>query len=172
MTNDREVTRMSLEAKAILRAAMNRFQLDRDGIHGVAHWGRVRANGLRLAPLTGANVRVVELFALIHDSCRIDDGPDAEHGLRAAGFAEDLAQRGILRIGKTDLELLTTACQWHSHGAVLDNATINTCWDADRLDLGRIGIRTDPDRLCTDAARAPDILRWAHERSLSGAARN
>ena len=83
-----ELIRMSPETKAILRAAMNRFELDRDGIHGVAHWGRVRANGFRLAQLTGANVYVVELFALIHDSCRIDDGHDPEHGLRAAGFAE------------------------------------------------------------------------------------
>ena len=96
VTNYSELIRMSPETKAILRAAMNRFELDRDGIHGVAHWGRVRANGFRLAQLTGANVYVVELFALIHDSCRIDDGHDPEHGLRAAGFAEDLVQRGIL----------------------------------------------------------------------------
>jgi len=162
---------MSPETKAILRAAMNRFELDRDGIHGVAHWGRVRANGFRLTQLTGANVYVVELFALIHDSCRIDDGHDPEHGLRAAGFAEDLVQRGILRIDKTDLELLTTACRWHSHGALLDNVTISTCWDADRLDLGRTGVRPDPDRLCTDAAKTPNILRWAYERSISGAAK-
>jgi uncharacterized protein len=161
------MNRMSPDTRALLHAAMSRFELDRRGIHGVAHWGRVRANGFRLAQMTGAKAQVVESFALIHDSCRIDDGHDPDHGLRAAQFAEDLVRRGVLRLDRTELELLVTACRWHSHGAVLDDVTISTCWDADRLDLGRTGVRPDPDRLCTDAARSPDILRWAFERSCS-----
>jgi len=31
--------------------------------------------------------------------------------------------------------------------------------------LARVGIRTDPRRLCTAAARAPEVLRWAGERA-------
>jgi uncharacterized protein len=46
--------------------------------------------------------------------------------------------------------------------------TIQTCWDADRLDLGRVGIVPDPARLCTVAARDPDLIRWAIERSRDG----
>ena len=41
-----------------------------------------------------------------------------------------------------------------------------TCWDADRLDLGRVGIRPDPRRLFTAAARSPELLSWAYQRSL------
>lgn len=43
--------------------------------------------------------------------------------------------------------------------------TIATCWDADRLDLLRVGIRPDPARLVTEAARDPEVLEWAMARS-------
>jgi uncharacterized protein len=46
--------------------------------------------------------------------------------------------------------------------------TIQTCWDADRLDLGRVGTTPDPARLCTAAARDPEMLRWADRRSSDG----
>ncbi len=54
------------------------FILSWHGIHGVKHWGRVRANGIRLARTTGANTRVVELFAVLHDSRRMNDGYDPD----------------------------------------------------------------------------------------------
>ena len=37
-----------------------------------------------------------------------------------------------------------------------DDLTVMACWDADRLDLGRVGIRVDPKRLFTTTAQ--DIL--------------
>lgn len=157
---------LSSHAKAVLHAARERFALEPDGIHGIAHWGRVRTNGLRLAALTGANPKVVDSFALLHDCCRENDGEDSGHGERAAAFAEYLCTRRVLLLDTTELELLTTACRWHSFGSVLDDVTISTCWDADRLDLGRIGIRPDPARLCTDAARDAAFIEWAWRRSL------
>jgi hypothetical protein len=33
------------------------------------------------------------------------------------------------------------------------DVTIQTCWDADRLDLGRVGIRPDPARMGTEAGK-------------------
>ncbi len=60
------------------------------GLHGIAHWWRVRHNGLLLARHTGADTRVVRLFALFHDSCRADDGWDEEHGPRAAAWLVSL----------------------------------------------------------------------------------
>lgn len=153
------------DIKAVMHAARERFILDHDGIHGMAHWGRVRTNGLRLAQDTGAHAQVVELFAFLHDSCREYDGSDMEHGARAAEFAEYLASRNILKLAPSHMELLTTACRWHSHGTLLDDVTISTCWDADRLDLGRINIRPDPLRLCTEAAQHPKVIEWAWRRS-------
>jgi uncharacterized protein len=44
--------------------------------------------------------------------------------------------------------------------------TVLTCWDADRLDLGRVGIKPNPHRLCTAAARDPMMIEWAYKRSI------
>ena len=62
-------------------------------IHGLSHWQRVERNGiiLSLEKLNGTfcirkdiNITVVRLFAYLHDKCRLDDGWDFEHGIRAA----------------------------------------------------------------------------------------
>ena len=108
---------------------------------------------------------MIELFAFLHDSRRLNDGHDPEHGLRAAEFARSLAGSAF-ELEPVDLELLMTACRDHSDGRNEGDRTVLTCWDADRLDLGRVGIRPRPDLLCTDAARDPGILEWAYQRSL------
>lgn len=152
------------EAKIVLHAAQKRFVLARGGIHGIAHWGRVRANGLKLAALTGARRDVVEAFAFLHDCCREDDADDPDHGDRAAEFAERLVSKSVLKLDAKGMESLLMACRWHSLGGVLDDVTVCVCWDADRLDLGRVGIRPDPQRLCTEAAKEPGLLEWAYRR--------
>ena len=140
------------------------FALRLDGIHGAAHWARVRDNGLRLAEQTGADPDIVELFAYLHDSKRLNDGHDPQHGLRAARYATSL-QGSLLALSDSDLELLRFACEFHTDGLTEADITVQTCWDADRLDLGRIGIRPDPRRLCTFAAREPATIKWAFAKS-------
>lgn len=149
----------------LVRLIRRQFALEWTGIHGAPHWTRVRENGLRLAEATGAKPNVVELFAFLHDSRRLNDGYDPEHGLRAAVFARTLAGSAF-ELEAADLELLATACEGHSDGLKEGDITVLTCWDADRLDLGRVGIRPDPNRLCTQVAREPVILEWAYRRSL------
>jgi uncharacterized protein len=140
------------------------YALSPTGIHGPAHWQRVCENGLRLAAVTGANVQVVELFAYLHDACRQSDGRDRDHGPRAAALARAL-QGTLLHLRKHELELLAYACAYHTRGLTEADVTVQTCWDADRLDLGRIGIRPDPARLCTPAARDPAVIEWGWRRS-------
>ena len=142
------------------------FALDWYGIHGIRHWERVRENGLRLAPTTGANPKVVELFAYLHDSRRLDDWEDPGHGARAAVYLQTL-RGSCFEISDDELELLVYACRHHSDGLMEGDVTVLTCWDADRLDLGRVGIRPDPKHLCTPAARKPEMLTWAYRRNLS-----
>src|SRR5262249_45389028 len=104
---DRMTTRASRQTdmQEIVRAAKRRFPLNLHGIHGIAHWQRVRENGLRVAKHTGADRRIVELFAFLHDCCREDDGSDPGHGERAAAFAESL--RGtLLHLDDEDFALL------------------------------------------------------------------
>jgi len=141
------------------------FALDRNGIHGVAHWARVRVNGLALERRTGANLRVVEAFAFLHDSQRQDDGFDPDHGPRAAAFVRTLPHR-LLPLSREELDLLALACEGHSDGRMEADATVRTCRDADRLDLLRVGIVPDPARLCCAEARDPDFIRLACARSL------
>jgi uncharacterized protein len=148
----------------LIQILRRQFALDWGGIHGARHWSRVRENGLRLAERTGAKPRVVELFAFLHDSRRLNDGRDPLHGPRAADFARKLARRAF-EIEPADLELLAIACQGHSDGMTAGDVTVLTCWDADR-DLGRVGIKPHPSRLCTEAARDPVMLEWAYHRSL------
>lgn len=140
------------------------FALDLDGIHGEAHWGRVCDNGLRLAEQTGADVEIVVLFAYLHDSKRLNDGWDREHGRRAAEFVRSL-QGVFLDLAEERLERLIYACAHHSNGLTEADATVQTCWDADRLDLGRIRIRPKSCYLCTPAAKDATMIEWAFQRS-------
>jgi uncharacterized protein len=149
----------------LIETLRRQFALDWHGVHGIRHWERVRENGLRLAALTGANARVVELFAWLHDCRRLDEWEDPGHGERAAGYLRGLRGR-VLEVSDAELELLAHACRHHSDGLMEGDVTVRTCWDADRLDLGRVGIRPDPAYLCTDAAREPGLLAWAYRRSL------
>jgi len=149
----------------LIKCLRDQFTLDWHGIHGASHWARVRANGLRLAETTGAKTHVVELFSFLHDSKRLNDHHDPEHGHRAATFAETLIGT-YFDLEPDDLMLLQAACRGHSDGHVTGDITVLTCWDADRLDLGRVGIKPRADRLCTEAAREPALLEWAYLRSL------
>ena len=64
----------------------------------------------------------------------MDDG----HGQRGAELAAEL--RGTLfDLPDADFELLYEACARHTDGLTDADITIQTCWDADRLDLGPRG---------------------------------
>jgi uncharacterized protein len=148
----------------ILYAVLEEYALPWDGDHGIAHWARVLENGLRLSEETGANVEVVRLFAVLHDSQRLSEATDPDHGPRAAEFAREL--RGfMIDLPDHEFRLLHRACAGHTHERTHPDITIQTCWDADRLDLGRVGITPHPSRLCTEAARRPEMIRWADGRA-------
>ena len=142
----------SLITKEFIQFARGHFRLDWTGIHGAAHWARVRRNGLKLAKSEGANPRVVEYFAFTHDLCRHDDFMDPGHGGRAAKLARELNGR-LIHLHDAELDLLTEACSYHSDGFTKADITVQCCWDADRLDLTRLGMAIDPRRLCTATAR-------------------
>jgi uncharacterized protein len=117
--------------------------------------------------MTGADRAVTALFAVLHDARRLNDGRDPEHGRRGAELARELG-RERLGLRSAQMELLVAACELHADGGTRGDVTLLTCWDADRLDLWRVFIEPDDELLCTDAARDPDVKRWARERSLMG----
>lgn len=148
----------------ILQAVLEDYALPWGGDHGIAHWARVLENGLRLAGETGADEEVVRLFAVLHDSRRANEYSDPDHGPRAAEFARSLRGR-LFELPEPEFHLLHRACAGHTHERTHPDITIQTCWDADRLDLGRVGITPNPSQLCTEAARNPETLRWADGRA-------
>jgi uncharacterized protein len=157
---------MPVISTELLGAIRQQYRLPWDGIHGVSHWVRVRETGLQLAAQTGASAVVVELFAAFHDACRFNEGLDREHGRRGAALAARL--RGTLfTLGEDDFAQLQEACIFHTDGLLEAEVTIQTCWDADRLDLPRTGVAVDPACLCTAAARDPAMLAWAGRRSTT-----
>ena len=149
---------------AILKTILKGYTLPVHGDHGVTHWARVLENGVRVAQATGADVEIVTLFALFHDSRRVNEYRDDDHGLRGGDLARSL--RGeLVHLDDSRFELLYEACRLHTDGLVAGDPTLQACWDADRLDLGRVGIQPCPNLLCTDAARG--LLDWAHERAVA-----
>ncbi len=149
--------------RLIMNAILAGYPLPSRGYHGVVHWARVFQNGLRISQVNSADEEIVTLFALFHDSRRVNEHRDNGHGLRGAELARSL--RGTLvHLDDTGFEMLFEACERHTDGLTSDDATIGACWDADRMDLGRVGITPDPRKLSTTAAR--DFVAWANERAI------
>jgi uncharacterized protein len=154
---------MRENTRAIMRVILDGYALPLRGHHGVVHWARVLENGLRVAELNGADVDVVTLFAMFHDSRRVNEDRDNGHGLRGAELARSL--RGTLvHLDDHRFEKLFEACRLHTDGLTDADLTLQACWDADRLDLGRVGVTPAPSRLCTDAARG--LIKWADGRAV------
>jgi uncharacterized protein len=155
---------MLMNIPSIIHAVLEEYSLPWGGDHGVAHWARVLENGLRLAEVTAADVEVVRLFAVLHDSRRVNEATDPDHGPRAAEFARRLRGR-LFDLPDREFGLLHRACAGHTHERTHADVTIQTCWDADRLDLGRVGITPHPSRLCTEMAKQPSTIAWANGRA-------
>ncbi len=139
---------MTIDYESLWNRVTQEFHSSQTSLHGPAHWRRVERNGLLLTTHTHANESVVRLFALFHDSRRENDGWDPGHGARGAEFALSLLGDAY-NLSDSEFDLLHYACVWHTDGTQHNDPTIATCWDADRLDLGRVGIIPDPKRMCT-----------------------
>ncbi len=155
-------SRVSIPDAASLVAAVLERSTGKDSfLHGEGHWRRVAAAGLALLPETpAADPAVVFLFALFHDSMRLNDGHDPLHGPRGAVLAGELRGEAF-DLDDAKMDLLGFACEEHTNGGVDSNPTVGVCWDADRLNLWRVGIRPDPRLLSTGAARNGGRIMWA-----------
>ncbi len=156
---------MSVLTPALLARILQDYALRPTGLHGVAHWARVLENGRRLTALTpGADADIVELFAVFHDSRRVNDGWDHGHGGRGAQLAHELRGQ-YFETDDARFALLEYACWHHTAGETKADPSVQVCWDADRLDLLRVGTRPRRELLCTQAARTAEIMDWANRRA-------
>lgn len=126
--------------------------LRKSNIHGPEHWKRVERNGIYIGEKVGADITVIKLFALFHDSRRKNDAIDPGHGKRGAEFGKRLRNQ-LFEISDEQFDLFYDACKYHTKKIHTQNITMGTCWDADRLDLGRIVIKPSAKFLNTDIAK-------------------
>lgn len=145
---------------AILAELAAQFPLGPRSLHGPPHWATVEAHALRLARASGGDADVCRYFAAFHDAARLDEGHDHGHGERGAALA--LQYRAHLPLTDHQMTLLTDACRGHELGGTSGNPTVGSCWDADRLDLVRVGVIPRAAYMSTAAgqAAARDLTAW------------
>lgn len=70
--------------------------------------------------------------------------------------------RVIAELDDLSIERLCEAIRLHRDGHTEGDPALKACWDADRLDLWRVRIDPDPERLCTAHACKLQVLRRAN----------
>jgi len=133
----------------IKNIAIQEFKHDINSLHGIQHWNEVYENGLILGKQQFVDLPVVIAFAFLHDCKRTSDAPCVAHGPEAAQFIETLTPSD-LELNPTQHQVLIQACKGHTLGTITDHPTIGACWDADRLDLLRIGITPHESLMSTE----------------------
>lgn len=129
----------------LLAEARDGARLAHEPMHGEPHWRAVAWAGLRIrAHAPGVSPGVLVAFGLLHDCRRETDDWDPEHGDRAALVAA--RSRPLKRLlGAEGRDLVSEACRLHERGMSRPEAlAIGACWDADRVNLVRLGFRLDP----------------------------
>ena len=130
--------------------------------HGKEHWHKVNAYGHLLCAFYPMAIKdIVRAFAFTHDCMRDNEGDDPGHGGRAATFIHHYRDC-LSHLSSREIKVLSFACTWHTHAAPwesdklpwrrftpMERETIMVCFDADRLDIGRVGVIPDPKYLFT-----------------------
>jgi len=141
-------------------AALEPFRRFRSTLHGPAHWARVHRFALVLAAqlkLPRPQRYCVEVFAWLHDLARVDDGGGRQHAIDGAEQVRTFASQVFPALSEDQVFIVKLAIRHHSDGLTADVAahqglfsncawptdlalnTVACCWDADRLDLLRLG---------------------------------
>jgi uncharacterized protein len=149
------------QLNALVEQALARATLPTAYFHGEKHWRRVAGIGLRLLdPMPQADPLVVFLFALFHDSMRVNEGRDPDHGVRGRRLGAELIPNH-LDTSETLLSAFTEACDHHTDGELSKDPTVGVCWDSDRLDLWRVGSEPSPRFMSTPLAGKEETILWA-----------
>ena len=137
--------------KDLVEKVIAEAELSNSSIHGVWHWRMVERNAHYLCQFNEADLKVVYLFALFHDCKRENDHRDLEHGPRAERYLRSI--RDWVDLSDERFENLCLACATHTLGTKAKNVTVATCWDSDRLEIGRVGFIPDEKFMSTEEAK-------------------
>ena len=128
--------------------SMSRWPEDMGRTHGVEHWDRVAKFGSMLYQ-EGADMDVILAFAYLHDAERMHNGRDINHGQRASGLIDAIRHTQLEALSDEQIAKLKRACKLHTIQHRTGDLTIDICFDADRMDLPRVGIIPSPKRMAT-----------------------
>lgn len=141
-------SKVEVWSRPLLRAARDLFRCDWHGFHGIRHWYNVRNIAHKINQVMpsrykqSADPLVLDLFALFHDLARLNEYTDRGHGGRGGELAKQFRGQ-YFDCSDRQMELLLAACEGHEYGKLSTDPTVGVCWDADRLDLNRVGIWPD-----------------------------
>lgn len=129
--------------------------------HGVEHWDRVAKFG-EILYAEGADKDVIMAFAYLHDCERKENGEDYDHGMRASLLIDTIRETELFFLNDSQIGKLKRACELHTIEHRTGDETIDICFDADRMDLLRVGIKPLPDKMATkqgaELVSRPDFL--------------
>ena len=145
-----------MDYSEIKETLAEQFSLGPTSPHGPRHWRRVERYALYLVGLNGGNSAVAELFAWFHDCRRQTEDHDPKHGLRGAELARQM--KASLQLDEEAFDTLFQACAGHTDLNFSHDPTVAACWDADRLDLDRVGIDPDPSYFSTAEGKRLALL--------------
>ena len=126
------------------------------GLHGIPHLRRVASTAGRLAAAVGEDVEAAVIAGFLHDCARVHDGGGTRHAHDSADLAKEILATFYPHV---DSDRLCDGIAHHADGTVTDDPLIGSLWDADRLDLIRLGRETRPHLLSTGLARRVAALR-------------
>lgn len=129
-------------------------------LHGARHWAHVAYFGRKLATMSGLDesaFRCVNAFAWTHDLWRMHDGGGNQHGRDGFDRFQELDCDLVRQLNEPERQFVARCIRHHSDGYTARDAceqglfdgiglpdlwmidTAGCCWDADRLDLSRLG---------------------------------
>lgn len=146
---DDHMTREQLEK--LIAAVEEESSFKDSHYHGNQHWRCVSLVGSRLAKQENLNPLLPFLFGLFHDSMRENDDRDPDHGERGGQLALEMYERGLLPISQEMLSKLVYACNNHTSSPATYDPHAGVCYDADRLNLWRVGTQPHKNYISTEA---------------------
>lgn len=151
--------------KKILIEVIESFYLQLfNGVHGIDHWTRVLQNGIILCDKNpNLNKNIIIAFSFFHDVGRTREDDEPIHGYN--GGRRLLKYKYKINLTKEEIDKCYEACVDHTHTRHHKDPQIAACWDADRLDLYRVGVMPDVDYLNLEESKEEDIIKEAATRS-------
>ena len=143
--------------------------------HGRQHWAQVHklvlalSEQLQLKPWAQA---CVEVFAWTHELARKNDATEEQHSLESSEYFLRISSRIFPELDTRQRKLIALAIAHHADGTtawehILDKGNpiadledscladiLGCCWDADRLDLLRMGVIPESKIMSTSAWQA------------------